>query len=69
MIDGTSMKGRFIADWFSFWFFRVDDGCFDSELKLGFGRPIELLVDGRISAIEDDVRAGTIGVALKDDCL
>lgn len=70
-----AVRGEVIRrDWFWLRSFHVrcigiDDSCPDTELKLGFGGAIQLLVDRNVIAIEGDVETGTIRVAFEDDIL
>lgn len=44
----------------------VDDGDLETELQLGLGGTVELLVDGGVGWIEDDEGCGAVGVTLED---
>lgn len=41
-------------------------GSLDAELELGLGSTVELLVDSRILAVQDNVVGEAVGVAFKD---
>ena len=68
-VDDTDIWRAVVLNRFRLWLFRIGDRCFDAELELSLCRPIELLVDRRIGAIQDDKGSGTIGVSFKDDTL
>ena len=55
VVDRTNMRGSVKLDRLGLWFFEFDDCRLDSKLKLSLCRPIELLIDGWISAVKDDV--------------
>lgn len=48
---------------------RVNRGRFDSQLQLGFGSSVKLLVDSRVRWVKRDVTCSTVGVPFEKDIL
>lgn len=48
---------------------RVNWGRLNSQLQLGFGSSVKLLVDGRVRWVKRDVTCGAVGVPFKKDIL
>jgi hypothetical protein len=68
LLDGADWAGLFVLDGSLLWGWGrvVDDGDLETELQLGLGGTVELLIDGGVGWVEDDEGCGAVGVTLED---
>ena len=65
-MGGKAVREQLWLDYVELTHWSVGNGDLDTKLELGFGSTIELLVDGRVIAIERYVSASTVGKSLEE---
>jgi hypothetical protein len=68
LLDGADWAGLLVLNGSLLWGWGrvVDDGDLETELQLGLGGAVELLVDRGVGWVEDDEGCGAVGVTLED---